>query len=409
MRLEPWKKTLYIVWLTQFIAITGGGLVFPFLPLYIRELGVEDTGDTALYAGLSNMTFGLAMFLFSPIWGAMADRYGRKRMLMRAYVAATIIMTIPAFLTNIWQFLIVRALQGAFTGTVPAAASLVAASTPPEHVPYSMGLLQVALSIAGTLGPLIGGLLADAVGLKNSFLVCGVGFGAGGLLLLFGVKEQFTPPATVRGPWEGFVSDLRQAASSRSVVVMVALLFLINGSLAFARPIIPLFVDLIHPTSEGVKESGYVFAALAVTSIFAALAVGHFGGRFGPKVLLVITLAGAGIGYLPVAAAGSIAALIFLMAVVGVFSGGSVPAANALLSINAPAEKQGSAFGLAGSGNALAMAIMPLLGGVVAASFGIRAVFLVLGVAMLVIAVLASVIVPDRRHATVVKAVEAEA
>ncbi|MPZ49171.1 MAG: MFS transporter [Dehalococcoidia bacterium] len=408
VRLASWKKTLYIVWLTQFIAISGGGLVFPFLPLYIKELGVESTSSQALYAGLSNMTFGIAMFVFSPIWGALADRYGRKKMLLRSYFAATIIMTMPAFVTNVEQFLGVRLLQGAFTGTVPAAASLIAASTPPEHVAYAMGLLQVALSIAGTAGPLIGGFLADAVGLKASFIVCGAAFGFGGLLLLFGVKEDFVRPAIVRGPWEGFVADIKEAASSRSVMTMVGFLFLVNGSLAFARPIIPLFVDLLDPASGGIKESGYAFAALAVTSIFAALAVGNLGSRFGPKKLLVITLAGASLAYMPVATAGSIAMLIFAMGVLGLFSGGSVPAANALLSINSPSDKQGSAFGLAGSGNALAMAIMPLLGGLVAASLGIRAVFLVLGVMTLVISALAAVLVPDRRQPQPITAAAAD-
>jgi DHA1 family multidrug resistance protein-like MFS transporter len=398
VQLVPWKKTLYIVWLTQFIAITGGGLVFPFLPLYIRELGVEDTSDQAIYAGLSNMAFGVAMFIFSPIWGALADRYGRKRMLLRAYIAATVIMTMPAFVTNVEQFIGVRVLQGAFTGTVPAAASLIAASTPPEHIAYSMGLLQVALSISGTAGPLIGGFLADAVGLKASFIVCGAAFGVGGLLLLLGVKEDFKRPAMVRGPWEGFISDMREAAGSRAVMTMVGFLFLINGSLAFSRPIIPLFVDLLDPAGGGVKESGYAFAALAITSVFAALAVGHLGAKIGPKKLLVITLGCAGLAYLPVATAGSVTLLIFSMGVLGLFSGGQVPSANALLSINVPGDRQGSAFGIAGSGNALAMAIMPLLGGAVAASFGIRAVFLVLGVATLVITALSVVLIGDRRQ-----------
>src|SRR5688572_23953581 len=262
MRLEAWQKTLYIVWLTQFIALTGGGMVFPFLPLYIRELGVEETDDVALYAGLSGLTFGLAMFIFSPIWGALADRFGRKRLLLRAYIAATIIMALPAFCTNVNQFLVVRTLQGMFTGTVPAAASLVAASTPPRHVPYAMGLMQVALSISGTAGPLIGGILAGEVGLKTSFIVTSIAFALGGLLLLFGVQEHFEPPKERRGPWETFVRDLRIAATSRPIMTMVGLLFLINGGLAFSRPIIPLFVDLIDPASGGIKESGYVFAAL---------------------------------------------------------------------------------------------------------------------------------------------------
>jgi DHA1 family multidrug resistance protein-like MFS transporter len=398
VRIAPWKKTLYIVWLTQFIALTGGGLVFPFLPLYIRDLGVEKTSDVALYAGLSNMAFGLAMFIFSPIWGALSDRFGRKRMLLRAYIGATVVMAMPAFTTTVEQFMVVRVLQGILTGTVPAAAGLIAASTPPEHVAYSMGLLQVALSVSGTAGPLIGGFLADAVGLHASFLVCSAAFAVGGALLFFGVQEDFKRPASMRGPWESFIRDLRDATSSRAVMTMVGFLFLINGSLAFSRPIIPLFVDLIHPASSGVKESGYVFAALAVTSAAAALIVGHLGARFGTKKLLIFTLAGAGLALLPVATAGSIAVLIFLMGVVGLFSGGSVPAANALLSLNAPPDKQGAAFGLAGSGNALAMAIMPLLGGIVAAGLGIRAVFLVLGIATLVITALAAVIVPERRQ-----------
>ena len=189
---------------------------------------------------------------------------------------------------------------------------------------------------------------------------------------------------------------------------MVGVLFLINGSLAFARPIIPLFVDLVDPASGGIKESGYVFAALAVTSVFAALAVGHLGARFGPKKLLIVTLAGAALAYLPVAQAGSIAMLIFAMGVLGLFSGGQVPAANALLSINSPGDKQGSAFGMAGSGNALAMAIMPLLGGLVAASFGIRAVFLVLGAATLVITALSAVLIRDRRQPVAVVEVTPE-
>ena len=200
MRLAPWKKTLYIVWLTQFIAITGGGMVFPFLPLYIRELGVEDTGDTALYAGLSNMTFGLSMFLFSPVWGALADRYGRKRMLLRAYFAAMIIMTLPAFLTNVWQFLFVRALQGAFTGTVPAAASLIASTTPPEHVAYSMGLLQVALSIAGTVGPLIGGLLADSIGLQKPSSLRARCSAAAGCCCCSASRKTSSRPRSCAGP-----------------------------------------------------------------------------------------------------------------------------------------------------------------------------------------------------------------
>ncbi len=388
VRLPSWQRTLYIVWFTQFIALAGGNLVFPFLPLYIRELGVSDD-KVALYAGLTSTATGTTLFLFSPIWGALADRFGRKPLLLRAYFGATLSMGLQGLVQNVWQLLVLRAIQGAFVGTVPAAAALVAATTPPDRVGYSMGLLQVAMFTSGTAGPLIGGILADVLGFRETFIVTSALFALAGLLLVFGVKEEFTPPVHRKGPLRTFTDNMRDIASSRAALVMIGLVFLINGSLAFARPVIPLFVEFVDPAAKGAREAGFVFAALAITSALAAFVVGNFAHRIGYRRTLLIALAGAGLTYLPVAAAGSVATLVLLMAGVGLFSGGLMPAANALLSLNSPPDKQGSAFGLAGSANALAFAVAPLLGGVTASLLGIRAVFLVIGVATLVITFLA--------------------
>ena len=390
---STWQRTLYIVWITQFIALAGGNLVFPFLPLYIRDLGVSEPGKVAFYAGLTGTATGTTLFIFSPIWGALADRFGRKPLLLRAYFGATISMGLQGLAQNVWQLLALRAIQGAFVGTVPAAAALVASSTPPERVAYAMGLLQVAQFTAATAGPLIGGVLADTIGFRETFVLTAALFGVAGLLLVFGVKEDFTPPPVRKGPLESFLATIRDVAASRTALTMIGLIFLVNGSLAFTRPVIPLFVDIVDPATKGARESGFVFASLAVTSAAAAFVVGNFAQRVGYKRTLVIAIAGAGLAYLPVATAGSIATLVLVMAVVGCFSGGMMPAANALLSLNSPPDKQGSAFGLAGSANALAFAVAPLLGGVTASLLGIRAVFLVIGCATLVTALLATAFV----------------
>jgi DHA1 family multidrug resistance protein-like MFS transporter len=395
LKLPAWERTLYIVLVTQFISLAGGNLVFPFLPLYIEELGVTDKGQLAFYAGLTSTATGITLFIFSPIWGALADRFGRKPLLLRAYIGATFSMGLQGLAQNVWQLFALRAIQGAFVGTVPAAAALIAANTPPDRVAYSMGLLQMAQFTSATAGPLIGGLLADTVGFRETFILTAALFGVAGLLLAFGVKEEFVPPAERRGPIETFVKNMQDVATSRTALTMIGVIFLVNASLAYFRPVIPLFVDELDPSSNGASESGLVFAALAVTSALAAFTVGTVAHRIGYRRTLLITICGAGLAYLPVATAGSVATLILLMAIAGCFSGGMMPAANALLSISSPPDKQGSAFGMAGAANALGFALAPLLGGTTASLFGIDAVFLVIGVATLAIAALSAILVSE--------------
>jgi DHA1 family multidrug resistance protein-like MFS transporter len=397
LRLPAWKRTLYVVLITQFIALAGGNLVFPFLPLFIEDLGVKNESSVAFYAGLASTATGVTLFIFSPIWGALADRFGRKPLLLRAYIGATFSMGLQGIAQNVWHLLILRAVQGAFVGTIPAAAALVASTAPPDRVAYAMGLLQMAQFTSATAGPLIGGVLADTVGFRQTFILCGALFGVAGLLLVFGIKEEFEPPQDRRGPWESFISNIQNVATSRTALVMIGVIFLINGSLAFARPIIPLFVSELDPASKGASESGLVFAALAITSALAAFLVGNVAHSFGYRKTLLITIFGAGLLYLPVYAAGSVAMLVLLMAFVGCFSGGMMPAANALLSLNSPPDKQGSAFGLAGSANALAFAVAPLLGGTTASLFGVRSVFLAIGAGTLAIAAISAFALPGKQ------------
>ena len=108
-------------------------------------------------------------FIFSPIWGTLADRFGRKPLLLRAYVGAMITLTLQGAAQEVWQLLLLRGLQGMFVGTIPAATALVAASAPRERVTYSLGVLQMAFFTSQLIGPIVGGLLASSIGIRPTF------------------------------------------------------------------------------------------------------------------------------------------------------------------------------------------------------------------------------------------------
>ena len=399
-KLETWQKNLYAIALSQFVGLMGGNLVFPFMPFYVQDLGITDRDQVAFWAGLLATSTGVTLFLFSPVWGALADRFGRKSMLLRAYLGATVTMGLQGAAQNVFQLLALRALQGAFVGTIPAAMALVASSTPERNMPYAMGVLQMAIFTSQTTGPLLGGLLASTVGFRATFVVTAVLFFVAFLIVWVVVKEAFVRPAEGRsqsGPLAGLPLVFRQ----RGLLLLIGVLFFLHAAPAFVRPVVPLLVEDFGHVADAASLSGAVFAALAVTSALTALLVGRAAGRVGSRNALAVASLGAGLAYLPVLAVGNVGLLIAVMAVIGLFSGGMLPTTNTLIARSAPAGRQGAVFGVAGSAQALAFAVSPLLGGVAASALGIRAGFPMVS-AMLVgvgLAVLALVREPRERRA----------
>jgi len=380
-QLEPWRRNVYAVAIAQFIALGGGNLVFPFMPFYVRELGVTDDGKVALWSGLLGTATGGMLFVFSPIWGAVADRFGRKPVLLRAYVGAMITMTLQGLAQNVWQLVFLRALQGMFVGTIPAATALVAAGTPRARIAYALGILQMGLFSSQFIGPLVGGGLAASIGFRPTFLATGGFYFVSFVLVLTQVEENFQrPTAEERG---SFVSNLKLVLDRRPLVALIALMFFLSAGPSFVRPVIPLLVDSFDAATSPETLSGIAFAALAATSAFAALMASRVSARLGYRNALAIATFGAGAAYLPVAAANSELSLIVLIGLVGLFSGAMVPTANALVDAWAPPNKQASAFGLTGSATALAFAVGPLSGGAVASAAGNEMSFLVIGSVML--------------------------
>jgi DHA1 family multidrug resistance protein-like MFS transporter len=376
MKLETWERNLYAVWVSQFLALMGANLVFPFIPFFVKDLGIESDSDAALWSGVLATATGAMLFVSSPFWGSLSDRFGRKNMLLRAYAGAMVTITLQAAVQDVWQLLALRALQGAFVGTIPAATALIAGGTPARRMAYALGLVQMAVFTSQTVGPVVGGILASLVGFRMTFALGGLMYIVSFVLCFVFVKEDFQRPAP--GARESYVANLRNVLRVPAMLLLITVMFLVSSAAVFVRPVVPLVVESF--TESGVEtKAGLVFAAVALTSAIAAVVSGRVAERSGYKNALAFAALGAGLAYIPVAVADSLAPLMLLMALVGVFSGAMIPMVNALIGACAPEGKHGSAFGLVGSAQALSFAVAPLLGGLTAQQLGIHAGFPVVG------------------------------
>ena len=385
MKLETWEKNLYAVWVSQFLALMGANLVFPFIPFFVKDLGIKSDSDAALWSGVLATATGAMLFISSPLWGSLSDRFGRKNMLLRAYAGATVTITAQAIVQSVWQLLALRALQGFFVGTIPAATALIAGGTPPRRMAYALGLVQMAVFTSQTVGPVVGGLMAGVVGFRTTFALGGLMYVVSFVVCLVFVKEEFKRPEP--GERTSYVDNLRTVLRVPTMLLLITVMFLVSSAAVFVRPVVPLLVKSF--SSHGVEaKSGFVFAAIALTSAIAAVVSGRLAARTGYRNALIGATFGAGIAYAVVGAANSLFPLLVLFAIVGVFSGAMIPMVNALIGASAPEGKHGSAFGLVGSAQALSFAVAPLLGGLTAKQFGIHAGFPVVGALLVLVAVL---------------------
>ncbi len=376
--MEAWKRNLYIIWVSQLVAISGFAVVFPFLPYYVQELGVTELEQVELWSGVLFATQAVTMAIFAPIWGALADRYGRKVMVQRAMFGGAVTLAAMGFVQNVWQLAVLRALQGMLTGTVSAATTLVASSTPRERAGYALGLLQMAIWSGASVGPLLGGLVADTWGYRAAFWVTGILLFLAGLTVWRFVKEDFQPPVRDRSrTGEGFWAGVTLVIHQRSLLSLFGIRFIARLAVRLIGPVLPLFVQAIMPsTARLATTTGLISGVQAGTSAIGAVTLGRASDRIGyRRVLLACTIAGA-ILYVPQFFVTTSWQLLILQGAVGLVMSGVLASFSALLATLAPEGHQGAVYGVDASVVSAANAVGPMLGASVAATVGLRAPFL---------------------------------
>jgi DHA1 family multidrug resistance protein-like MFS transporter len=387
-----WNTTLYAVWAGQLLALIGFSSRVPFLPFYLGDLGVGDVSGQALWSGAINAAGAAAMAITAPIWGLLADRYGRKPMLLRGLFGGAVVVVLMGFATAPWQLLALRVLEGMLTGTVAAATALIATSAPKRRLGYALGMVQTAVFAGAAAGPLFGGFAYDRIGPRATFVLAGVMLFCGGVTVAFLARERFTRVATRAMTDEGHGRWRRFRTSgaflfTAAMLTMLGAIFVVRTVAMAMQPILPLFVQQLTPDDPHVATvAGIVLGSAGFTSAFAAAYLGRLGDRTGHRRVLAISLLAAGVVYLPMAFVRDPWQLALLQALMGVAAGGLIPSANALIAHLTPVARRGAIFGLSAAISAVGGFIGPLAGAFLATGLGFRATFIVSGSLLLAVA-----------------------
>ena len=372
MKEISWKDNLRIAWLGSFLTGACISLVVPFMPIFVEQLGVEPSQVT-FYSGLAISVSAISAACVSPLWGILADRYGRKPMMIRAGLAMTITMGGLAFVPNVYWLLALRLLNGVFTGYVPNATALIASQVPKDKSGYALGTLSSGV-VAGTLtGPFVGGMIAEVFGIRNVFLMVGGFLFLAAILTIFFIKEDFQPvPKEKALPTKELFTSVKYPYL---LFNLFATSFVIQVAAQSVGPILALYIRDLGQKENLLFVSGLIVSSMGLSSMMSSGVLGRLGDKVGNHRLLIVAQAYSALIYLLCANASTPLELGIYRFLFGLGTGALVPGINALLSRMTPKAGISRVFAFNQVFFYLGGVIGPLAGSVVAEKFGYHSVF----------------------------------
>lgn len=346
----------------------------PFMVLYVEELGTPKN-LVEFYAGLAVSLSALASALVSPIWGRLADRYGRKPMMVRAAFVMTFTMGGLAFVPNVYWLLILRVLNGVFAGYVPNSTALIASQAPQERSGYALGTLATGVTAGSLIGPLLGGLLAEWLGIRQVFLLVGTILFICTLMTIFWVKEDFEPVS--RKDAMPTREVFKRVSSLQIMVGLFVTSMIIQVSAQSIAPILTLYIRHLGQASNLMFVSGLIVSALGFSSMLSSSTLGKIGDRIGNHRLLLIALFYSFSMYFFCALAQTPLQLGMLRFLYGFGVGALMPSINSLLTKITPKEGISRIFSYNQMFSYIGQVAGPFVGSMVARHLGYRMVFYV--------------------------------
>ena len=374
--MESWRVNLISVWFGCFFTGLAISQILPFLPLYISQLGVTSHEALSMWSGLTFSVTFLISAIVSPMWGSLADRKGRKLMLLRASLGMAIAILLQAFATNVWQLFLLRGVMGLTSGYIPNAMALVASQVPRERSGWALSTLSTA-QISGVIGgPLMGGFIADHVGLRAVFCITAALLVVSFLVTLFLIKECVRPTIkkSERMSGKAVFASLSHPALVISLFFTTMVIQLCNGSIG---PILALFIKSMVPDSSNIAFlSGLIASVPGISALISAPRLGKLGDRIGTERILMATLIFAVVLFFAMSWVTTPLQLGVLRFLLGFADGAMLPAVQTLLVKYSSDQITGRIFGYNQSFMYLGNVAGPLMGATVSAMAGFRWVFI---------------------------------
>lgn len=374
--MESWRVNLISVWFGCFFTGLAISQILPFLPLYISQLGVTSHEALSMWSGLTFSVTFLISAIVSPMWGSLADRKGRKLMLLRASLGMAIAILLQAFATNVWQLFLLRGVMGLTSGYIPNAMALVASQVPRERSGWALSTLSTA-QISGVIGgPLMGGFIADHVGLRAVFCITAALLVVSFLVTLFLIKEGVRPTIkkSERLSGKAVFASLSHPALVISLFFTTMVIQLCNGSIG---PILALFIKSMVPDSSNIAFlSGLITSVPGISALISAPRLGKLGDRIGTERILMATLIFAVVLFFAMSWVTTPLQLGVLRFLLGFADGAMLPAVQTLLVKYSSDQITGRIFGYNQSFMYLGNVAGPLMGATVSAMAGFRWVFI---------------------------------
>ncbi|KXB82628.1 transporter, major facilitator family protein [Veillonella dispar] len=335
---------MYISLVCVFCTAFGVSQLAPILPLYFHDLGVQTPEAMSLWSGLATGATYIIVCLAAPFWGRVADKKGRKITLIRSSFGMALCNVLIAFQTTPEGVVLIRLVQGLVSGFYSASITLIASESPIERTGWALGLLASANLAGSLIGPLLGGYIADTVGIRNDFIIVGTLMGLAGVLATIFIHENYVPQPN---PEKLSIRKLKeQIPEFNSIVALCVASFIYAICIMSLQPVISVYIKGIVPsdTENLAFIAGAVFSAMGIAQLMSSSPLGKLVDKIGPRKVLVVSLIYVGILNIPQAYVSDVYQLAIIRFLQGFGLGGMLPALNTYLSSKTPREFTGQVF-----------------------------------------------------------------
>ncbi|WP_434667500.1 MFS transporter [Paraburkholderia sp. A3BS-1L] len=377
---QYWRRNLVVCVFGSFTTLVSLSMLLPFLPLYVRQLGVSSQSAVIQWSGIAFGATFLGTALTAPLWGRLADRFGRKPMLVRAAIGMAVVMSLIGVAHNVYELVALRLIAGLVGGYASASTVMVGTQAPRERAGWALGMLSTGALAGNLVGPLVGGVLPDWIGIRGTFFAGGAVIAVAALLTIFVIKEEFHPGSDAKGQARGAAAaSVRRPDYAVVAALLVTAMMVLLANMSI-EPIITVYIGSLGVSAGHLaRVAGVVMACSALGSMLTAARLGAFADRFGSWRVIIACLVFTGLAMVPQAFVAHWWQLAALRVVMGMTLAGLLPAIGKLARQSVDESRTGSLLGYLQSAQFSGQVVGPVIGGVIGVHFSLHAVFFVTG------------------------------